>query len=52
MGKTRRKQPDWMTDDDRWMKKGGKHFSKSRRSKKQDFEQEVSDVLKNDRFNY
>jgi len=52
MGKTKRKQPEWMREDDRWMKKGGKHFGPSRRSKKQDFEQEINEALKNDNFDY
>jgi len=46
MGKTRRKQPDWMRDDERRMKKGGKQFKSSRRSEKQDFEKEIDEVLK------
>jgi len=46
MGKTRRKQPEWMRDDDRWMKKGGKHSKPSRRSEKQIFEKEIDEVFK------
>jgi len=47
MSKTKRRNPHYITDDDRWIKKGGKHFGPSRRSKKQDFEQEIEEVLRN-----
>jgi len=37
MSKTKRKQPDWMRDDDRWMRKGAVHNNlASRRKQKQD----------------
>jgi len=59
MGKTKRKQPEWMREDDRWMKtddkwakKSSKNFGPSRRSKKQDFEQEINEAIKNDNFDY
>jgi len=52
MSKTKRKQPDWMREDDRWMRKGAVHNNlASRRRQKQellsqaleDFEDELSD---------
>jgi hypothetical protein len=47
MGKTKRKNPVYATDDDRWIKKGAKHLGPSRKSQKQDFEQEIEEVLRN-----
>jgi len=52
MGKTTRRQPEWMKTDDKWAKKSSKNFGPSRRSKKQDFEQEINEAIKNDNFDY
>jgi hypothetical protein len=49
MGKTVKKQPDWMREEDRWMKKGGKHSGPSRKSEKQDFMREIDDYFDNRR---
>lgn len=49
MGKTTRKQPDWMREDDRWMKKGVKHKGPSRKAEKQDFMREIDDYFNNRR---
>jgi len=49
MGKTTRKQPEWMREDDRWMKKGGKHNGPSRKAEKQDFMREIDDYFDNRR---
>lgn len=43
MSKTKRKQPDWLREDDRWMRKGGKHREPSRKATKQDFLKETED---------
>jgi len=46
MGKTKRKQPAWMREDNRWMRKGGSHKGEpSRRKQKQQlFEEAYHDV--------
>ena len=49
MGKTTRKQPEWMREDDRWMKKGAKHNGPSRKAEKQDFMREIDDYFDNRR---
>jgi len=43
MSKTRRKQPDWLREDERWMRKGGKHSGPSRKKEKQQMMKEVED---------
>jgi hypothetical protein len=43
MGKTKRKQPEWLRDDDRWMRKGGSHKDRpSRKKQKQKLYDEVN----------
>jgi len=49
MGKTTRKQPEWMREDDRWMRKGAKHEGPSRKKGKQDFMREIDDYFDNRR---
>jgi len=51
MSKTKKKQPNWMREDDRWLRKGGGHSGPSRRKQKQeilfdmyeDYEDGISD---------
>ena len=50
MSKTIRRQPKWARDDDRWLKKGGRHTGPSRKKDKQQlFRQAEEDY---DNFNY
>jgi len=49
MGKTTRKQPEWLKEDDRWIRKGAKHEGPSRKKGKQDFMREIDDYFDNRR---
>lgn len=44
MSKTKRRNPNYISEDDRWMKKGGSHRGPSRKKQKQNFLREIEDV--------
>lgn len=52
MSKSKRRNPRYFDEDDRWMRKGGSHSGPSRKKQKQQFLRELEDFEDGSFSNY